>query len=364
MIPVCQPTVDERDVAAVAEVMRSRWLSTGMLVTRFEEALCEETGYPYAVALSSCTAALFLALKAYDIGPGSVVGVPALTFTATAAAVEHVGASVRFLDVNPRTWLLDYSSRIYDAVIPVNLYGQLIAPDFLRAQTVVTIEDSAHAIGASLKDRSETMCLSFYATKNITTGGEGGALLTRNAGVAAFARCASLHGLSNDAWARYQGTSQTNEVVMLGYKANMTDMQAAMGLVQLTRLEEWRFQREDIAARYDRELGLQRLPRSPRGIPHLYPVLLPHDIDRREFTASMRERGIGVGMHYCALTDEPYWARRYHALCPQASSIGRSVVSLPLYPHLTYAQQTYVIESVLELLSCSAGYAATAERRA
>ncbi len=360
MIPVCQPTVSECDVQAVADVMRTRWLSTGDVVRRFEAALCERTGYPHAVALSSCTAALFLALRAYGVGDGDVVGVPALTFTATAAAVEHTGAEVKFLDVEPATWLLDpvgapQPPYVLSAVVPVDLYGSLVPRRQMSRWSdggMLVVEDAAHAMGADLEGRAETVCLSFYATKNITTLGEGGAVLTRNEAVADMVRCMSLHGLSAGAWTRYRvDTAVEPSVIQLGYKANMTDCQAAMGLMQLGDLAKWRDRREEIAERYDDELDMRRPERSTDGIVHLYPVLLPDVVDRPMFLSAMRAKGVGVGVHYHSLTEEPYWHDRYRASCPVAEAVGKRTVSLPLYPHLADEEQGEVIEAVKECLS-------------
>ena len=345
-IPVCCPTVSDEDVMAVSSVMRSGWLSTGMIVKQFEEELCKITGYPHCVALSSCTSALFLALKAYHIGKeDDVVGVPALTFTATAAAVAHTGARVKFLDVDPDTWMLNKSDRSLDMTISVDLYGQLSEAVDEGADV---LEDAAHAIGADFAGRAETICLSFYATKNITTMGEGGALLTRCKDVAEKVRCMSLHGLGEGAWARY-ATARAPVVKMLGYKANMTDAQAAMGIVQLTHLKEWKNRREYIAARYDDELGLPTPPRFTDGITHLYPVLLPEDRGRDDFRADLQKAGVGTGIHYRSLTDEPYW-KTFGYFCPVAEYIGRNTVSLPLYPSLTNAQQDYIIKVVKDNL--------------
>ncbi len=344
MIPVCQPTVSECDIAAIASVMRSRWLSTGSVVSQFEEALCKETGYPYCVALSSCTAAMFLALKAYKFGPGNVIGVPALTFTATAAVVEHVGAQVKFLDVDSKTWLTT-GDEICDTVITVDLYGQLAGND----KNTLLIEDGAHAVGADLHGGAETICLSFYATKNITTMGEGGAVVTRSKAVADDVRCMSLHGLAEGAWNRY-ASARNPEVKRLGYKANMTDAQAAMGLQQLEHLPEWRERREVIAKRYDEELDMHRPLRSSDGIVHLYSVMLSESANREEFRRRLHDMGVGTGVHYRSLTDEPYWKERCKASCPVAEEIGRRTVSLPLYPHLTEEQQTTVIKTVKEVL--------------
>ncbi len=346
MIPVCQPTVSECDIAAIASVMRSRWLSTGSVVSQFEEALCQETGYPHCVALSSCTAALFLALKAYKFGPGNVIGVPALTFTATAAVVEHVGAQVKFLDVHPISWLEnDGSGAVCDTTITVDLYGQLVG----HAKNALLVEDGAHAVGADIHGGAETVCLSFYATKNITTMGEGGAVVTRSKAVADDVRCMSLHGLAEGAWNRY-ATVRNPEVKRLGYKANMTDAQAAMGLQQLEHLSEWRERREAIAHRYDEELDMHRPLRFSDGIVHLYPVMLSESVDRDEFRKRLYDAGVGTGVHYRSLTEEPYWKERCKASCPVAEEIGRRTVSLPLYPHLTEEQQTTVIKTVKEVL--------------
>lgn len=355
MIPVCQPTIDTHDRAAVFHVMKSNWLSTGSVVLDFESELSKSTGYPYVMAVSSCTMALFLALKAHGVGPGSVVGVPALTFTATAAVVEHTGATVKFLDIEGN-WLLGFQNVRLDAVIPVDLYGQLVPKQVVqrwRQTDVSVVEDGAHAIGADLSHQSDTVCLSFYVTKNITTLGEGGAVLTRNKRVAEYVRRMRQHGLSDNAWDRVLGKCGC-EVIAAGYKANMTDVQAAMGLSQLENLPNFVRRREVLASIYDSELkAFPRPVRQSGGVVHLYPVRLPSEVDRNKLIVMMREKGVGLGVHYNALTKEPYWRNHgIRAACPRAECIGNSVVSLPLYPHLTAEDQQKVIKDFKESVEC------------
>jgi dTDP-4-amino-4,6-dideoxygalactose transaminase len=355
-IPVCQPTISREDSEAVARVVTSRWLGTGPEVQAFEDELGEYLGQP-VVAVASCTAALFLCLRALGIGPGDRVAVPALTFAATANVVVHARAEVCFADVDPKTWrlsaeALEFRRRDITATIPVDIYGQPCSGDELVNLPGRVIRDAAHLIGADYRQNGEAAaCFSFYPTKNITTI-EGGAVATSDPKIADYVRTMSQHGLTADAWKRYgPDAGLSYDVLEAGYKANMTDVQAALGRSQLRRLPEFRERREALAQRYDAALpGLERPARSPRGIAHLYPVVVPYGRDRNAVRERMRQDGVGTGVHFESLTA----MRRYSTAlgtCPVAEYIGARTLSLPLYPHLMEQQQDRVVESFKRAVS-------------
>lgn len=364
-IPVSEPTVEDDDVAAVAEVMRTRWLSTGPRVLEYEKVLSEMYGM-HAVSVSSCTAALFLSLKGLGIGPGDRVGVPAITFAATAAVVEHVGARVEFVDVEPDTWMLDPEraqsllGRL-TAIIVVDLYGnpypRCLIEEYKRAGLIV-IEDAAHAIGARLSSAADSLCFSTYATKNAVTCGEGGAVLTKHEALAEYVQTMRLHGLDRDAWKRYSAGGRPDHGVMAaGYKANLTDVQAAMGLSQLAKLSRMRDARIRLAERYDKALdGLVwpaplRPRRSEDGIPHLYPISLSALHDRDEVIERLRVANIGAGIHYRCLPCEPYWAEQNRGRSwPTAETIGATTLSLPLFAHLRACELEYIVQTITKIL--------------
>ncbi len=376
-LPFHRPAVGEAEVEAVAEVLRSGWLTTGERARRFAEAFAAELGGGIgALAVSSCTAALHLALKVLGIGPGDEVLVPTTTFAATANVVEHVGARVVFCDIHPETLCIDpndverRATPATRAIIPVHLagypcdMGRLSALAEARGWRV--IEDAAHAIETEHGGRragtiGDAGAFSFYATKALTTG-EGGMLTLADPDQLERARALSLHGLSADAWGRYgAGGRLTYEVLAPGYKYNLPDVLAAVGLVQLGRLEALYAKRRQAVERYALALAGQPLewqaldPPDGRHAHHLFVVWLARgdQAQRDRLAAALGDRQIGTSLHFVPLHLQPYYRERYqHALgdFPVAESIFQRTLSLPLYPDMTVADIDYVASHLADLL--------------
>ena len=350
------PAIGQAEIDEVVAALRSGWLSTGPRVTQFEQAFAAYVGAPHAVALNSCTAALHLALLALEVGAGDEVVTTPMTFCATANVVIHTGATPRFADIDPVTWNLSPAaaaaamtprSRV---VLPVHFGGRAADVAALRALAdrhgAALVEDAAHAVeavsqGAKIGATADFTCFSFYATKNLTTG-EGGMLTTGSDAWAQFVRTASQHGISRDGWARYKtGGSPHYEVLFPGYKYNMMDLQAAIGLHQLAGLEARLARRAAVWAIYDEGLADVPLTR-PAAVAardvharHLYSVLVTPDSGwtRDTLMARLADEGIAASLHFQALHLQPYYRDRYGfkpGMFPEAERVSAQVMSLPL----------------------------------
>ncbi|HLF57732.1 MAG TPA: DegT/DnrJ/EryC1/StrS family aminotransferase [Thermoanaerobaculia bacterium] len=371
------PAIGEEEIEEVVATLRSGWLGTGPRVARFEEEFRRYKGADHAVAVGSCTAALHLSMLAAGLGPGDEVIVPALTFAATANAVLHAGATPVLADVDAVSFNLDPEDLARKigprtrAVVPVHFAGRPCAMepilDLVARHGLTLVEDCAHAIETTWRGRAagtlgEFGCFSFYPTKNLTTG-EGGMVLTPSADLAARVKQLALHGLSRDAWKRFSDEGYKHYYVTeLGFKANLTDLAAAIGLHQLARLEQNAARRLEIWRRYERELADLPLslpaPEEPetRHAHHLFTVLVDEEragLSRDRFLERMTEQGIGVGVHYLALPEHPYYRERLgwkpeHR--PVATSIGRRTVSLPLSAKLTDEDVADVVAAVRAVL--------------
>jgi len=369
--------IGDDEIAEVIDSLRSGWITSGPKVKRFERMLEEYVGAPAVRCVSSCTAALTLALRVSGIREGDEVIVPAMTFVATANAVEDVGATPVLVDVEPGTGNIDLDAvraavtPRTKAVIPVHYAGRPVdvgALTALRDELGVTvIEDAAHALGAEWEGRpigshGNPTAFSFYATKNITTA-EGGALALACPESAAEVERLALHGLSAGAWQRYGETGFRHfAVTSPGFKANMTDVSAALGLHQLPRLDGWIARRAQLVARYDALLeGLPVTtppPADPRGRHafHLYPVLVDLDagVTRDEVLDGLLARRIGTGVHYRGVHLHPYYQGHYGidpASLPVATDMSERTLSLPLSAALTEADQDDVVEALAEVLA-------------
>jgi dTDP-4-amino-4,6-dideoxygalactose transaminase len=356
------PAIEEDEINEVVATLRSGWLGTGPRVHRFEEEFRAYKGASYAVAVNSCTAALHLSMLAAGIGPGDEVITSALTFVSTVNAILHAGATPVLADVDRRTMNLDPADverRVGPrtrALLPVHFAGRPCDMDALCAiasrHRLRMIEDCAHAIETEYRGRKagtfgEFGCFSFYVTKNMVTG-EGGLVLASDAELSSRIKTLALHGLSKDAWKRFSDEGyQHYFVTELGFKYNMTDLQAAIGIHQLRRLERNWQRRVAVWKRYDetlRDLPIE-LPVPPepqtRHAHHLYTVLVDRErsgISRDEFLAAMTANGIGVGVHYLSVPEHPYYQSRFGWRpedWPVAMDIGRRTVSLPLSAKLS-----------------------------
>jgi dTDP-4-amino-4,6-dideoxygalactose transaminase len=378
-IPFFQPSIGDREVEAVVAVLRSGWLTTGCKCREFEERFADLLGGGVeAVAVNSATAGIHLAGEACGIGPGDAVLVPTLTFSATAAAFHHLGADIILVDVDPvsLTIDLDDAERKWTpqckAIAPVHFGGwpcdvEAIAK-FAQRRSLKVVEDAAHALPAHRNKRlvgasnSDACIFSFYANKTITTG-EGGMIATRDPIVAARARTMRTHGLNRDAFDRFSrvGASWSYDIVAPGFKYNLTDLAAAIGLAQLEQVYEFQARREAIAERY-----LQHLADLPIDLParppenglhawHLFPVRVrPEARARRDdvvehFTA----KGIGSSVHYRPLHQMTYWRRQLNsnAGCfPVADRYFEGALTLPLYPGMGEAEVDEVMSVLREAL--------------
>jgi dTDP-4-amino-4,6-dideoxygalactose transaminase len=370
------PVIAEEEIAEVVDSLRSGWIGTGPKVQRFEGMLSDYLDVPNGRCVSSCTAALILSMNVLGIGPGDEVLVPAMTFVASASAVEHAGATPVLVDSDPRTGLIDLDAAEAAitprtrALMPVHLAGRPVDMDRVNAirdrHGLDIVEDAAHALGAEWRGRriggfGNLAAFSFYVTKNITTI-EGGALMTDSAEIAAEVERLALHGLSLGAWQRFSDAGFRHyEVVRPGYKYNMTDVQAALGLHQLPRLDAWIDERAALWERYDTLLAPLPLqtpaPPEPdtRHARHLYQVLVAPDarLSRDGLLDGLNAHNIGTGVHYRGVHLHPYYRDTYH-LAPEdfpiATDISERTLSLPLSPKVTERDQDDVVAALTELL--------------
>jgi len=389
-LPFSPPLIGEEEIAEVVDTLRSAWITTGPKVKQFEVEFAAAVSAPSALALSSCTAALHVALAALGIGPGDLVITTPMTFCSTVHVIEQVGAQPVLVDVEPVTLNLNMSEvrktlqRLngapgrggpVKAIIPVHLYGhpcdveQVL--DIASEYKLAVIEDAAHALPAKHKGRvigshangSEVpvlTCFSFYATKNLTTG-EGG-MLTGRPELVDEARIWSLHGMNRDAWKRYSsGGSWYYEVVRPGFKYNMTDLQAAIGLHQLRKLPSFHRRRQEIVQQYNEAFSLLAGVETPvqnDGVEHawhLY-VLRLHSpelaISRADFIEELKRRNIGSSVHFIPVHLHPYYRDKYRFRpddFPVACREWERLVSLPLSPKMTEGDVDDVIAAVKDI---------------
>ncbi|HWL78719.1 DegT/DnrJ/EryC1/StrS family aminotransferase [Microbacterium sp.] len=379
-VPFAIPDITEAEIEAVAQAMRSGWLTTGPNAAAFEREFVEYLGGGdlIGVAVNSATAGLHLAIEALGIGPGDEVLVPTWTFTATAEIVRYVGATPVIVDVRTETLNIDLEHAEHlltprtKAMIPVHFAGVPVGAsavrEFAARHNLAVVEDAAHAFPVRDGDRfvgngdSDAVVFSFYATKTIATG-EGGMLVTRDPDLARRARTMRLHGISRDVFDRYSSRkpSWEYEVVAPGFKYNLTDVAAAMGRVQLRRAEEMRRNRMAIAERYRAELAdlPLRLP-APTPDPaghahHLFVVQVEDDapIGRNRLIEELSTRGVSTSVHFIPLHLHPYWRETFDLKpesFPVATDAYARTVSLPIFSSMTTAQVDQVVEALQEVL--------------
>ncbi|MGQ9652724.1 MAG: DegT/DnrJ/EryC1/StrS family aminotransferase [Thermodesulfobacteriota bacterium] len=375
-----KPRIEEEEIAEVVDSLRSGWLSTGPKVARFEEMFRQYVGCRYAVALNSCTAGLHLLLLAGGIGPEDEVITTPLTFAATANVIVHVGAKPVFVDVDSATMNIDAqqvesalqagAGRV-KALIVVHLAGRPCAmrPLWKLAEGwgLMLFEDAAHATeawyqGKKVGTLGDGAAFSFYVTKNLVTG-EGGMVTTDREEWADKIRILSLHGMTKGAWRRYSETGHAHyQILYPGFKYNMMDVQAALGIHQLPRLGSYLERREEIWRAYDQafqDLPVRLPPPAGEGIVHarhLYTPLLDLDrltVDRDAVIEELREEGIGTGIHFISLHLQPYYQQVHgykEGQFPVAEEISRRTISLPLSAQLSDGEVERVIEAFRKVL--------------
>jgi dTDP-4-amino-4,6-dideoxygalactose transaminase len=376
-LPFSPPAVGEEEIAEVVDALRSNWITTGPKTKQFEREFAAFLGAPAALALNSCTAGLHTALVALGIGPGDEVITSPMTFAASANVIEHVGARTVLVDVDEDT--LNISPRHIEAAITPRTKAILVVhysghPAEMREirsiaseHSLVVVEDAAHALPACYRDTpigsgGNLVAFSFYATKNLTTA-EGG-MLTGSPELIDRARVISLHGMSRDAWKRYdKGGSWRYEILLPGFKYNMTDIQAAMGLQQLRKLPRMQGRREEIVSAYVTTLGSEPALEMPHVRPevrhawHLFMMRLRPEmlrIGRDQFIEELAARNIGTSVHFIPVHLHPYYRDKY-GLTPDALPVAyanhQRQLSLPLHPGLSDDDVEDVCDAVLDVIS-------------
>jgi dTDP-4-amino-4,6-dideoxygalactose transaminase len=396
-VPFFRPDLSGGEIDEVVATLKSGWLTTGPRVKRFEEEFRAAVGGRHAVAVNSATAALHVAVEALGLKPGQAVLVPTMTFAATAEVVRYLGAVPVLVDCDPVTGnldLADASRKLEDlragrlspklprdagivGILPVHVGGLMLDMDavaaWAKARKLWVVEDAAHAFPAAYRrskrsrwrrcgeNTSAVTCFSFYANKTITTG-EGGMAVTHGPALADRMRLMSLHGLSHDAWGRYSGSGTWDyRILAPGYKYNLTDIAAAIGIHQLARAEKMRRAREAVAGQYREELAaleeLELPPDPPDRIHawHLFPIRLRLErlaLDRDGFMEELKRAGVGCSVHWRPLHLHPYYTKTFGWRArdlPAATVLWPRLVSLPLFPGLTRNEIGHVVRTVKEL---------------
>ena len=376
-LPFSRPTVGQEEIAELLDSIQTGWITTGPKVERFADDIGKYVGAPFVAPLSSATAGLHLALLAHDIGAGDEVITTPMTFAATANVVVLVGARPVFADIDKRTLQIrveEVEKKITSrtkAIIPVHFAGQPVDLDPLMAlakkKGVVIIEDAAHAIGTEYKGKKigahgNTTVFSFHPNKNMTTG-EGGAVTTFDEKIFNKVALSRFHGMDKNAWKRFdKAGSARYDISEPGYKYNMMDIQAAMGLHQLKKLDGFIATRTARAQRYQSEFkGLKGLilPEevawAHRHAWHIYTPLIDIDaltIDRDQFMQELKNRNIGSGLHYTAVHEFSYYAKTFQyqpADFPEAHFVSERILSLPLFPAMTDQDQSDTVAAVADV---------------
>jgi dTDP-4-amino-4,6-dideoxygalactose transaminase len=375
-LPFSPPAIGEAEIEAVTGVLRSGWITRGPMCERFEKRLCALTGASHCVVLSSATAGLFLTLRAAGIGPGDEVVTTPYTFAATASAIVHTGAVPVFADTDPGGFHIsprELEAKITGrtrAVIPVHYGGQPAEMDAIHQLAdpggILLVEDAAHALGASYRGTpvgagENPAVFSFHAVKNVTTA-EGGAVMTSDPETAGRIRLLSLHGQTRDAREKLARGGWQYDIADAGYKFNMTDLQAALGLAQLDRMEKNQRARASVAARYGealRRFDMVRLPDQPEHITHswhLYPLRIDFSslrIDRDRFIEALWAENIPSNVHYIPVHLMSYYRKRFGFApgdFPNSHEVYLSEITLPLYPGMSGRDTGDVIEAVVRVL--------------
>lgn len=376
-VPFSIPSISEIEIKLIEDVLKSGWVTTGPKAREFEGQFAKYIGCKHAIALNSCTAALHLALEAIGIREKDEVIIPTMTFASTGEVVTYFKAKPVLVDIDSDTFLIDVHkieekiNKKTKAIVPVHFAGQSSDMDEIiriaHNYDLKIIEDAAHSLPTKYKNCmigtiGDITCFSFYATKAITTG-EGGMACTGNDEFAERMRIMSLHGISKDAWMRYSAEgSWYYEVVDAGYKYNMTDIAAALGIAQLKKCDQFYRRRKQIASKYTdafkdiTEIKLPVIRDYGTHAWHLYVIQLSLEmlkIDRAQFIKRMKEKGIGCSVHFIPLHLHPYYKKTFMykpAEFPVATSVYERIVSLPIYPKMKSEDVDYVIDNIRQII--------------
>jgi perosamine synthetase len=393
-VPFYRPDLTENEVKEVVATLKSGWLTSGPKVRRFEEEFAAAVGTQHAMAVNSCTASLHLAVEALGLRPGMAVLVPTMTFAATAEVVRYQGAVPILVDCDPMTFNMNLADAVVQlsrlregklskaipkdlqvvGLIPVHVGGMMMNIDEIREfaseYKLWVVEDAAHAFPAAWRPgpdapwqrcgegTANVTCFSFYANKTITTG-EGGMAVTDDADLAERMKLMSLHGLSRNAWDRYSGKGSWDyQIIAPGFKYNLTDIAAAIGIHQLARAEEMRIKREKLVGRYKAALAdvgeIELPPGNTDRIHswHLFPIRLRLErltINRNKFMEELAQAGVASSVHWRPLHLHPYYQESFGwrpESCPEATRVWERLISLPLFPGMRKAEVEHVIHSV------------------
>jgi len=377
-IPFCEPTIEKEEIDEVTSALKEGWVTMGPRVDKFENSFKDYINVKGAVAVSSCTAALALSLTALGIKKGDEVITTPLTFASVANEIIHRGAKPVFVDIDKEVFTIDpkeIEENITDktkAIIPVHYAGHPCDMDKIMKiandNNLYVIEDCAHSPGALYKNKQTGSFgdfgnFSFYSTKNITTG-DGGMITTNNEEIIPLLKKLRLHGMSKDAWKRYEkkGTWYY-EINELGFKSNMTDIQAALGLAQLKKIDDFNKKRREQAEYYIKNLKdinaiiLQKEKDNVYHVRHLFPILLKKEklkISRNEFIEKLKEKNIGTSVHFIPLHFQPLYQKMFgykKGDFVNTEYVYERLISLPIYPKLTIKQLDYIINSIKEVIT-------------
>ena len=372
-ISYCQPLIGKEEIKEVIDTLKFGWLTMGPKTIKFEKLIAEYTGAKYAVVLNSCTAALHLSLIALGIGEGDEVITTPFTFASTGNVIIQVGAKPVFVDIDKKTFNIDPEeiekaiTPKTKAIIPVHYAGQPCDMEAIakiaKKYNLFVIEDAAHAMGSECNGKKigtfgDTTCFSFYATKNMTTG-EGGAVTTNDEKLAEKIRILRLHGISKDAWKRYdKKSSWYYEIEECGWKYNITDIQAALGIHQIKKLDKFNRIRREYARIYNTELsgikGLVIPYENPniKHVYHIYPILI-ENYNRDEFIKKMAQSGVGCSVHFIPLHLHPLYNKLGYKKgdFPNAEWVYEREVSLPLYPKMKVKNIKFVAGVIKKIIN-------------